>query len=401
MSADSMNVDSTSHASAIGVAFPRIEDRTLLVGKGRYVDDIPMPDVLHIAVVRSGVAHALIRGVDTEAARRMPGVHAILTIEDLMPVLADARMPLGAGTSDQRNSSTPFVLAKGEVAYVGEAVALVVADNRYLAEDAAALVEIDYENLDVVSDAREAMRPESPKVRRELASNILNSFSVGYGDVAEAFTAAAHVVRDELWQHRGCGQSIEGRGVLVEPRSADGSLCIWSSTQMPNDLFNMLAQVLGMDDTLLRVITPDIGGGFGPKYCIYPEEVAVAAAARLLGRKLKWIEDRRETFISSIQERDQYWTVEVAVDAKARILGIRGRLLHDQGAYAPKPVNLESTVQLCNCRDWALYRAGLCDGGGDRAYQQGASLLRSWCRLSPGGLRHGADAGSGGDPAQA
>src|SRR5664279_5507681 len=111
----------------------------------------------------------------------MPGVHAILTIEDLMPVLADARMPLGAGPSDQHNSSTPFVLAQGEVAYVGEAIALVVADNRYLAEDAAALVEIDYENLDVVSDAREAMRPESPKVRRELAADILNSFSVGDG----------------------------------------------------------------------------------------------------------------------------------------------------------------------------------------------------------------------------
>jgi carbon-monoxide dehydrogenase large subunit len=339
-SAKSMNVDSTCHSSVIGAAIPRIEDGTLLVGKGHYVDDIPMPDVLHIAVVRSAVAHALIRGVDKEAARRMPGVHAILTIEDLMPVLADARMPLGAGTSDQRSSSTPFVLANGEVAYVGEAVALVVADNRYLAEDAAALVEIDYELLDVVSDAREAMRPESPKVRRELASNILDTFNVGYGDVAAAFAAATHVVRDELWQHRGCGQSIEGRGVLVEPRSADGSLCVWSSTQMPNDLFNMLAQVLGMDDTLLRVITPDVGGGFGPKYCIYPEEVAVGAAARLLGRKLKWIEDRRETFISSIQERDQYWTVEVAVDAEACILGIRGRLLHDQGAYAPKPVNL-------------------------------------------------------------
>lgn len=340
MSADSIVVGSASHTNAIGAPILRIEDGALLLGKGRYVDDIPMPNVLHIAVVRSGVAHALIRSIDKEVARRMPGVHAILTIEDLLPVLANARMPLGAGTSDQRNSSTPFVLAQREVAYVGEAVALVVADNRYLAEDAAALVEIDYEPLDVVSDVREALRPESPKVRQELASNILNTFNVGYGDVAAAFADAAYVVRDELWQHRGCGQSIEGRGVLVEPRPEDGSLCVWSSTQMPNDLFNMLAQTLGMDDTLIRVITPDVGGGFGPKYCIYPEEVAVAAAARLLGRKLKWIEDRRETFISSIQERDQYWTVEVAVDAEARILGIRGRLLHDQGAYAPKPVNL-------------------------------------------------------------
>jgi carbon-monoxide dehydrogenase large subunit len=339
MKADSMSGGGRQE-NVIGASIPRIEDGALLVGKGHYVDDIRMPGVHHVAVVRSAMAHALIRSIDAEAARGMPGVRAVLTIDDLMPRLTDARMPLGAVGSDQRNSSTPFVLAKGEVAYVGEAVALVVADSRYLAEDAAARVEIDYEPLDVVHDARAAVSPESPKVRRELASNVLNTLKVGYGDVDAAFAAAAHVVRDELWQHRGCGQSMEGRGILVEPRGADGSLCVWSSTQMPNDLHNMLAQVLGLDDTLLRVITPDVGGGFGPKYCIYPEELAVAAAARLLGRPLKWIEDRRETFISSIQERDQYWSVEVAVDADARVLGIRGRLLHDQGAYAPKPVNL-------------------------------------------------------------
>jgi aerobic carbon-monoxide dehydrogenase large subunit len=340
MSPDRMNADDVSHASVIGAAIPRIEDGALLVGKGHYIDDIPMPRVLHVAVVRSTVAHALIRSIDAQAARHIAGVHAILTIEELLPALTDARMPLGGGTSDRRDSNTPFVLAKGEVAYVGEAVAIVIADSRYIAEDAAARVEIDYDLLDVVHDAREAILPNSPKVRRELASNVLNTFNVGYGDVAAAFAAAAHVVGDELWQHRGCGQSLEGRGVLAEPRPADGGLCVWSSTQMPNALFNMLAQMLGMDDTLLRVITPDVGGGFGPKYCIYPEEIAVAAAARLLGRPLKWIEDRRETFISSVQERDQYWTVEVAIDAEARILGIRGRLLHDQGAYAPKPVNL-------------------------------------------------------------
>jgi carbon-monoxide dehydrogenase large subunit len=194
--------------------------------------------------------------------------------------------------------------------------------------------------LDIVTDARLAIEPGSPLVRRELQSNVLNAFTVGYGDMRAAFDAAAHLVADDLWQHRGCGHSIEGRGLVAEPRAIDGSLCVWSSTQMPNDLFAMLAEALGLEETRLRVITPDVGGGFGPKYCIYPEELAVPAAALLLGRPLKWIEDRRETFISSIQERDQYWTLEVAVDAQAKLLGIRGRLVHDQGAYAPKAVNL-------------------------------------------------------------
>ncbi|HTH97206.1 MAG TPA: xanthine dehydrogenase family protein molybdopterin-binding subunit, partial [Stellaceae bacterium] len=327
-------------ASAIGASLPRIEDETLLRGKGRFVDDLPMPGVLHVAFARSAMAHARLTSVNCEVARGMPGVHAVLTIDDLAPVLLDPRMPLGATTSDTRNNSTPFVLAKGEVAYVGETIAMVVADSRYLAEDAASAIEIDYEPLDVVIDAREAMKPESPKVRTELATNIYGKMDVGFGDVGPAFENAVHIVKDDIWQHRGCGQSMEPRGVLAEPRPADDSLCVWSSTQMPNDLFHTMALLYGMGDGQLRVITPDVGGGFGPKYCIYPEELSVPAAARLLGRPLKWIEDRRETFIASIQERDQYWMVEMALDADGIIQGIRGELVHDQGAYAPKAVNL-------------------------------------------------------------
>jgi carbon-monoxide dehydrogenase large subunit len=327
-------------AGVIGQALPRIEDAPLLIGRGQYLDDLKVPGTLHVAVVRSAMAHAAIVGIDSEMARRMPGVHAILTIDDLKPLLISPRMPLGASTSNEQNSSTPFVLASGEVAYVGEAVALVVADNRYLAEDAAALVEIDYDPLDVVHDARQSMLPSSPKVRRELATNVLNTLQVGFGDTDEAFAQATHIFADEIWQHRGCGMSLEGRGVLAQPDPIDGSLRVWSSTQMPNDLMNMLVQVLGFEESQVRVITPDVGGGFGPKYCIYPEELAVSAAALLLKRPLKWTEDRRETFISSVQERDQYWSVEIAVDADAHILGIRGQLVHDQGAYAPKPVNL-------------------------------------------------------------
>jgi carbon-monoxide dehydrogenase large subunit len=324
---------------SVGRAVPRLEDPRLLAGQGQYLDDIALPDLLHCAFVRSSVAHARIDRIDVEAARAMPGVHAVLTAADLLAKLTTDRMPLGASPTAAQNNSTPFVLAGKEVAYVGEPIVLVVAETRYIAEDAAAQVAISLTQLPVVSDARAAVASESPLVRTELKSNVLNAFNVGFGDVADAFGAAAHVFSDEIWQHRGCGHSMEGRGVLAEVRPHD-ELCVWSSTQMPHDLYYTLQTMLGLDQDRLRVITPDVGGGFGPKYCLYPEEVAVPAAARLLGRNLKWVEDRRETFISSIQERDQYWKIEVAVDADARLLGVRGSLLHDQGAYAPKPVNL-------------------------------------------------------------
>jgi carbon-monoxide dehydrogenase large subunit len=318
----------------------RIEDPPLLAGRGRFVDDIELPGLLYAAFVRSPLAHAAIMGIDSEAARGIEGVVGVFIAADLGRVLGHPRMPLAASTPGARNTSTPFILARDEVAFVGEAVAMVVAESRAIAEDAVAIVAVEYDPLDVVVDARRAAETGSVLVRRELSSNVLNTLAVGYGDVGPVFAQAAHVFADDLWQHRGCGISIEGRGVVAEPRAIDGSLCVWSSTQMPNDLHAMLAEALGLDETRLRVITPDVGGGFGPKYCIYPEEIAVPAAALLLGRPVKWIEDRRETFISSIQERDQYWTLEVAVDAEARLLGIRGRLVHDQGAYAPKPVNL-------------------------------------------------------------
>ncbi|HEY6630345.1 MAG TPA: xanthine dehydrogenase family protein molybdopterin-binding subunit [Rhizobiaceae bacterium] len=327
------------HAPAVGRAVKRLEDPALLTGKGRYLDDIVLPGTLHCAFVRSSVAHARIDRIDVEPARALDGVHAVLTLDDLMPMLTSGRMPLGASPVADRNSSTPFVLSNREVAYVGEPIALVVAASRYIAEDAAARVVVDMSPLPVVTDAIAAMEPDSPTVRTEIRSNVMSSFNVGYGDVEQAFSEAAHVFSDVLSQHRGCGHSMEGRGVLAEFRPG-GELCVWSSTQMPHDLYYMLQTMLGLNQDQVRVVTPDVGGGFGPKYCLYPEEIALPAAARLLRRTLKWNEDRRETFISSIQERDQYWTVEVAVDADARLLGIRGRLVHDQGAYAPKPVNL-------------------------------------------------------------
>lgn len=325
--------------NATGRSVPRLEDPVLLKGEGHYLDDIALPDILHCAFVRSPHAHARIDSIDAEDARAMAGVHAVLTLPDLMPALNSGRMPLGASPIREENNSTPFVLSDKEVAYVGEPIALVVAASRYIAEDAVARVMIEMSPLPVVADARLGMAEGAPTVRTELKSNVMSAFNVGYGDIDAAFAGAAHVFSHELSQHRGCAHSIEGRGVLAEPRPG-GELYVWSSTQMPHDLYYMLQTMLGLDQDAVRVITPHVGGGFGPKYCLYPEELAVPAAALLLKRPLKWVEDRRETFISSIQERDQYWSIEVAVDAEARLLGVRGQLVHDQGAYAPKPVNL-------------------------------------------------------------
>src|SRR4051794_40158600 len=234
----------------------------------------------------------------------------------------------------------PFALADGETSYVGEPVAIVLADNRYVAEDAVALVEVDYEALASVSDCRAAARSGAPAVRRELATNVIASYKVAYGDVAAAFAGAKHVVREALWQHRGAAHPIEGRGIVAEFQASDDAITVWASTQKAHDLFNTLGSLIRLDDTRLRVATPDVGGGFGPKLCVYSEDVAVVAAARLLGRSVKWIEDRHEHFTNAVQERDQLWSMQIAVDADGKLRGLRGHLLHDQGAYALQDVNL-------------------------------------------------------------
>jgi carbon-monoxide dehydrogenase large subunit len=326
--------------ASVGSPIVRLEDGPLIAGEGQYLDDIVVPDILQVAVVRSSMAHAAIAGIDTAAARAIEGVHAVLTLDNLLPVLTAPRMPLAASPVGGITPNSPFVLARDEVAYVGEPIALVVARDRYIAEDAAAQVVVDYVPLGAVNDPRDGLRPDATTVRREVRSNLFDRRPVQYGDVDAAFAAATHAFADELYQHRGLGQPLEGRGVLAQPNAADGSLRVWSSTQMPNELQNLLVETLGLDEWLVRVTTPDLGGGFGAKYFVYPEEIAVPAAALLLKRTLKWTEDRRESFVSQIQERDQYWSLEVALDADARILGIRGTIVHDTGAYVPRAISI-------------------------------------------------------------
>ena len=192
--------------------------------------------------------------------------------------------------------------------------------------------------LPAATDCRTAYEQHAAAVRRELTSNKIIAYKVAFGDIDAAFAKAAHVLHEDLWQHRGAGHSIEGRGILAEV--SDRETQVWASTQKAHDLRYAFADYIHLDENRLRVATPDVGGGFGPKLCVYPEDVAVVAAAILLHRPVKWIEDRREHFTNAVHERDQYWAIEIAADADGRVRGVRGRLIHDVGAYALQDVNL-------------------------------------------------------------
>src|SRR5436190_5135344 len=328
------------NAKYIGQAIKRIEDRPLLTGAGRFVGDLKFSDMLEAAFVRSPHAHAVIRGIDTSAARRHPGVHAVYTLADLLPLLTQDRLPLQFRTAQLPPDITPLVLARDEVSFVGEAVAVVIAQSRYIAEDAAALVAVDYEPLPAVSDCRQALAPGAPRVHRARPSNVLIEFKQSYGDVADAFARAPHRAGVSLKQHRGGAHSIEGRGAIAAYDINEDRLTLWSSTQLAHEVRAFLMMLLRLDENRLRVVAPDVGGGFGAKFVMYPEEVAVAASCLKLRRPIKWVEDRREHFLAAVQEREQYWDVEAACDDEGRLLAVRGRLIHDEGAYTPQGINL-------------------------------------------------------------
>src|SRR5262245_49479762 len=326
--------------SIVGQPFKRIEDQPLLLGHGRFLDDLSFPGLLHAAFVRSPHAHALIRGIDRSAAQRAPGTHAVLTLADLLPQLSQERLPLQFRTAALPPDITPFVLAKDEVAFVGETVALVVADSRALAEDTAALVAVDYEPLPAVSDCRAAAIPGAPLAHRGRKTNVMTEITQAYGDIGGAFAGAPHRVSVSLKQHRGGAHSIEGRGALAAYDVNEDRLTLWTSTQLAHEVRAFLMTLLRLDENQVRVVAPDVGGGFGAKFVMYPEEVTVAAACLKLRRPIKWVEDRREHFLAAVQERDQYWAVQPACHADGRLLAVRGRMIHDEGAYTPQGINL-------------------------------------------------------------
>ena len=233
----------------IGARAPRVEDPKLLTGQGCFVDDIQLPNTLYAAFVRSPHAHALIGHIDASKALQLPGVRAIYTAKELESVLVKLRMPLGFPTTALPQNITPFVLCPKEVCFVGEALAVVVAESRHIAEDAAELIEVTYEPLPMVHDCRQSLEPNAPSVRLESPSNELNHFKVTYGEIDHAFAQAHCVVKASMSTHRGAAHPIEGRGVLAD-FSGQAELTVWSSTQMSHDLRQMLSELLGLNEDL-------------------------------------------------------------------------------------------------------------------------------------------------------
>lgn len=318
----------------VGKRVQRTEDEKLLRGQGQYVDDLKLENVLYSALCRSPHAHARIVSIDTAAARALPGVRAVYLHADLPPS-AQHRLPLLVPNPAIRAQMTQEVLASTEVCSVGDPIAFVVADSRHIAEDACALIDIEYDVLPVVADASTALAAGAPLMHTSLESNLAAQIKMGFGEVGKAFETAAHVVRETFWQNRGSAHPMETRGYAAEFHAVTGQLTVWSAGQAPFLEKKNLIEVLDWDPERLRIIMNDVGGGFGPKVIFYPEEALVAIAAWKLGRPVKWIEDRREHFFTATQERDQWWDISLALTAQGRILGIKLDMTHDNGAYLP------------------------------------------------------------------
>ncbi len=318
----------------LGARIPRNEDPRLLRGLGTFVDDIDPPGLLHAAVLRSPHAHARLAAIDVSRARALAGVALVLTAADLGSL--NQPTPLLIPNPNLTQARTQRPLAADEVRYVGEPIALVVAEDRYVAEDALALIDVTWEPLPVVASLDAAMVEGGPLVHADVPGNRAARMVQTTGSPDAAFSAATHVLRERLRIERSCGSPIEGRGVVAEFDPRAGTLKVWDSTQAPLPIKNGLARIFGLPEFKVDVVAPDVGGGFGTKIMLfYPEEILVPCAAIRLGRPVKWTEDRREHLIAANQERGQIHEVEVAIDGDGRILGLRDRFAHDAGAYTP------------------------------------------------------------------
>ncbi len=326
----------------IGRSVKPYKTSRFLTGRGVYVSDIHLPNMLHAALARSIHAHARILSIDAKQALRLDGVAGVWTggdIKDRIAVFPESfeihpRAWL-EGVKPILQGPRPAALAQGKVHYVGEPVAIVVAEDRHSAEDAVDEIRVEYEALPIVVDPAAASKTGANLVHDESKDNVVFSFKVNKGNVDQALRDAPHTLRERFRHHRYCAAPLEGRGVVawVEPKT--NILTVWSSTQMPHLVRRQIAAQLNLPEETVRVIAPDIGGGFGPKVFVYPEEILVPFLALELGRPVKWIEDRREHFISTAHGRDQVHEVEIAFDETGRISGLRDQFLLDNGAYNP------------------------------------------------------------------
>ncbi len=335
----------------VGARVLRNEDARLLTGRALFVDDVHPPGMLHVAFLRSDHAHARIRGVDVTRARARPGVVAAWAAADLGeywkpgPLLVPP--PPIAGLVFHEATQVP--LAKDKVRHLGEPLAMVVAESRYVAEDALDDIVVDLEPLPAVTDLEAALRPGAPLVHERFGTNTAAHVVQQKGDWARALRKAHTVIRRRFHYDRGVSAAIENRAVAAAWDAGVGELTVWDTTQAPIPIRNGLAALLGLPESQVRVIAPFVGGGFGPKIMMfYPEEVLVPWAALRLGRPVKWTEDRRENFTATTQERGQVHDAEMALTQDGRILGVQDVFLHDTGAYDPYgltvPINSQCTL---------------------------------------------------------
>ncbi len=318
----------------IGARVKRVEDPRLLTGKGRYVDDITPNGTLYIAFRRSEHSHALIRNIDISAAKDMPGVFSVVTGADVMklikPVVATSRMK-------NYQATAMYPLAVEKVRFVGEPVVAVVANSRYLAEDAAEMLEIEYEPLPVVIDPEQAIEPDAPLLHDNTTSNILLERTFTRGDVDQALAAATTTVSAKFRFGRKSPVAMENRAYLAEFEAARGELTLHSSTQIPGVLRDCLSELLDIPGNRMRVIAPDVGGGFGGKGSIYPEELLVCVLARYFERPVKWTSDRMEDLSTTSQGFDEIVEATLGLDAEGNFIGLRAEVIGDVGAYSIYP----------------------------------------------------------------
>ena len=338
-------------ARYFGAAVRRNEDSRLLTGQALFIDDVELPGMLHAAFLRSQVAHARIRKIDVSKALRRPGVIAVYTAADLGaywqagPLLVPA--PPIPGLIFNPRMQVP--LAKDKVRHAGEPLAVVVAESRYIAEDALDDLLVDLDELPVVVELEPALATDAALVHDDVASNVASHAHQTKGDYRSAAAKAALVLKRRFHYEHGISSPIETRGVVAQWDARARHMTIWDTTQAPVFVRNGLAAILGLGERQVRVIAPFVGGGFGPKIMMfYPEEVTLPWIAMRLNRPVKWIEDRFEHFFATTHERGQIHDAEIALDRDGRILGVKDVFLHDTGAYNPYgltvPLNSQCTL---------------------------------------------------------
>src|SRR5712691_320299 len=332
-----------SSGRAIVVAVPpyigrrtrRVEDERLITGQGSYAGDIKLDGLVHVAFCRSTLPHARIGAVDRSGAVAMPGVIAIWTADDL-PEVAAGLSDFGPAGIEQRGRP---IMNRDEVNYVGEAYAMVIAETAYQAQDAAEHVAPDFDPLPGVGDVMSATAEGAPTVHADMKSNVAQSASIAYGDIKAAFASGNVTANIRLTTARVAGAAMEPRTVTATPDSETGGIKLWTSTQNVFGVKGAVASTLGIDEDKVRVLAEDVGGGFGAKGSVFPEEVLTAVAAWRLKRPARWVASRSEDGATTAQGHGSVIELELAASPDGKLTGLRGRLLHDMGAYSASGAN--------------------------------------------------------------